>query len=72
MADTGFGKGGFKQEFPAQSAAEIVATPTFGRDRSARPLISISLSYSGGSEPGHARAFARPSKSRDNCIHHEL
>ena len=27
---------------------------------------------SGGSEPGHARAFARPSKSRDNCIHYEL
>ena len=27
---------------------------------------------SGGSEPEHARAFARPSKSINNCIHYEL
>ena len=35
------------------------------------PLLD-STPDSGGSEPGHARAFARPSKSRYNCIHYEL
>ena len=38
VVDTGFGKGGFKQEFAARSAAEIWATPHSGVARvHARP-----------------------------------